>query len=154
MNLTDPYIRQCSFRKHTKNWSYNTGEGDRHSVEKFRVMWLQNLQAAYEVWNLLFCLLVGDIKRDSKNRWASFQIYNYQIIHVLKKSSWFSTIQRINMEKCVKITSVILPSLHREWRASICRASRLFLSFCKSLKHDTRSCALSPLPTLNKQGFL
>lgn len=42
----------------------------------------------------------------------------------------------------VSFTSVIFPSLHKEYRASIRSASRLFLSSCKSLKNDTKLCEL------------
>lgn len=59
-----------------------------------------------------------------------------------------------NIWKCGNFTSLISPSLHKEWRANILSASGLFLSFCKSLKHDTLYCEWSPSPTLHMLEFI
>lgn len=59
-----------------------------------------------------------------------------------------------NMWKCGNLTSLISPSLHKECRASIRRASGLFVSFCKSLKHDTLYCEWSPSLTFHVLEFI
>ncbi len=82
------------------------------------------------------------------------QLYHKcQYLQFYFDSFWFASL-RVQVWTCENFTSVISPSLHKECRASIRSASRLFLSFCKSLKYDTRCCKWSPSPTLNNFGFL
>lgn len=51
------------FRHNNENVSYNTGEGERHPEEKLRVVRLQDLQAADEVREQLYCLQRGTSKQ-------------------------------------------------------------------------------------------
>lgn len=78
----------------------------------------------------------GDIKTAFANGPEVFQrsimnvgIYNVSLIPAV----WHQC-------ENVYFTSVISPSLHKECRASIRSASKLFVSFCKSLKYETMCC--------------
>lgn len=96
-------------------------------------------------WGLKAALLTAkrDIKTASVNWSALCHRFNINVSIYNVRSAF------IVWTLCVNFTSVISPSRHNECSASIRRASRLFLSFCKSLKYDTRSCEWSPSPKLD-----
>lgn len=122
-------LHQC-FTLHSKLLfvSYNTGKDQRHPVEELWVAWLDDIQTADEVWQQFQRLKKKQMWKKNDQRFDHF--------------IWFDHFRE-------RFTSVTSPSRHKECKASIRSASGLFLSFCKSLKHDTSSILL-----LKELGFL